>query len=126
MPYYLKELNEAIRRDPEAFVRECDDAFSRKVETVAQKIAEHRGESRVILLSGPSGSGKTTTALKIEEQLDKMGLETHTISMDNYFNTVDPETSTVGTKSHAVNATTSIRTSAIIVKILDCFIEYLQ
>ena len=43
-------------------------------------------------IMGASGSGKTTTALKIEEQLEKMGIQTHTISMDNYFNTIDPET----------------------------------
>ena len=92
MAYSLKLLNEGIRKDPQAFVDECDAAFHKKVEMAAQKIANHRGESRVILLSGPSGSGKTTTALKIEEQLEKMGIETHTVSMDNYFNTVDPET----------------------------------
>ena len=92
MAYSLKQLNEGIRSDPQAFVDECDAAFHKKVETAAQKIAGHRAESRIILLSGPSGSGKTTTALKIEEQLEKMGIETHTVSMDNYFNTIDPET----------------------------------
>ena len=92
MPYSLTEVNEAIRRDPKGFAEECDAAYAKKVETAAKKIVEHQNESRIILLSGPSGSGKTTTALKIEEQLVKMGIETHTISMDNYFNTVDPET----------------------------------
>ena len=92
MPYSLTELNDAIRSDPKAFVEECDAAYAKKVETAAKKIAEHRSESHVILLSGPSGSGKTTTALKIEEALEKLGIETHTVSMDNYFNTVDPET----------------------------------
>lgn len=92
MPYSLTQINEAIRSDPVAFAAECDAAFAKKVENAAKKIAEHRSESHVILLSGPSGSGKTTTALKIEEQLEKMGIETHTVSMDNYFNTVDPET----------------------------------
>ena len=92
MAYSLKQLNEGIRSDPQAFADECDAAFHKKVETAAQKIAGHRAESRIILLSGPSGSGKTTTALKIEEQLEKMGIETHTVSMDNYFNTIDPET----------------------------------
>ncbi len=92
MPYSLTEVNEAIRRDPKGFAEECDAAYAKKVETAAKKIAEHQNESRIILLSGPSGSGKTTTALKIEEQLEKMGVETHTVSMDNYFNTVDPET----------------------------------
>ena len=92
MPYSLTRLNEAVRSDPAAFARECDAAFAKKVENAAKKIADHRGESHVVLLSGPSGSGKTTTALKIEEQLDKRGIETHTTSMDNYFKTLDPET----------------------------------
>ena len=92
MPYSLTQLNDAIRSDPKGFVEECDALFAKKVENAAKKIAEHRDESRIILLSGPSGSGKTTTALKIEEKLEQMGVTTHTISMDNYFNTIDPET----------------------------------
>ena len=92
MQYSLKEVNEAFRSDPSAFSAECDAGYAKKVANAAKKIAEHRSESRIILLSGPSGSGKTTTALKIEEQLEKMGVETHSIAMDNYFLTVDPET----------------------------------
>ena len=88
----LSRINEAIRRDPTGFAAECDAAFAKQVELAARKIAGHRGESRVVLLSGPSGSGKTTTALKLEEQLEKMGVKTHAISMDNYFNTIDPQT----------------------------------
>ena len=92
MPYSLSQINEAVRSDPQGFARECDAAFTKKVEMAAQKIADHRSQSHVILLSGPSGSGKTTTAMKIEEVLEHMGIVTHTISMDNYFNTIDPET----------------------------------
>ena len=92
MAYSLTELNQAVRRDPKGYADTCDAAFAKKVEEAARKIADHRKESHIILLSGPSGSGKTTTALKIEEQLEKMGIRTHTISMDNYFNTIDPET----------------------------------
>ncbi|MEY8387738.1 nucleoside kinase [Oscillospiraceae bacterium 38-13] len=92
MSYSLKQINEAIRGDPAAFAQECDAQFARKVENAARKIAEHRSESHIILLSGPSGSGKTTTALKIEEKLEEMGIGTHTVSMDNYFKTFDPDT----------------------------------
>ena len=92
MPYSLSQINEAIRSDPKGFADQCDAAFAQKVTMAAEKIARHRSESHVILLSGPSGSGKTTTALKIEEQLENMGIVTHTVSMDNYFNTIDPET----------------------------------
>lgn len=90
--YSLKQINEAVRGDPAAFAQECDAVFAQKVETAARKIAEHRAESHIILLSGPSGSGKTTTALKIEEKLEEMGIETHTVSMDDYFKTFDPDT----------------------------------
>ncbi len=92
MPYPLHEINAAIRTDPKGFAEACDAAFAKKVDAAARKIADHRGASHVILLSGPSGSGKTTTAMKIEEVLERMGIVTHTISMDNYFNTIDPET----------------------------------
>ena len=92
MAYSLEEINSKIRSDPAAFARECEEIHAKKIQTAAEKIAAHRGESRVILLSGPSGSGKTTTAMKIEDRLRSMGVETHTVSMDNYFNTVDPET----------------------------------
>ena len=50
------------------------------------------GKGEFVAVMGPSGSGKTTTALKIEEKLEEMGIHTHTVSLDNYFLTLDPET----------------------------------
>ncbi len=92
MAYSLIDINQAALSNPEEFSRRCDEDFQKKVRMAAEKIADHRGESRIILLSGPSGSGKTTTALKVEDALKSMGIMTYTVSMDNYFNTVDPET----------------------------------
>lgn len=92
MAYSLKEINDAIRSDPKGFVEECDAAYNRKIEKAARQIAENRANSRIVLLSGPSGSGKTTTAKKIEAKLEEMGIRSHAIAMDNYFQTVDPET----------------------------------
>lgn len=92
MAYTLTTINEAIHSDPKGFVEEADAEFQKKVNTAAKKIANHRGESHIVLLSGPSGSGKTTTAMKISEALDNAGITTHTVSMDNYFMTIDPET----------------------------------
>ena len=60
MPYSLKEVNEAVRSDPAAYAAECDALYAEKVRNAAEKIADHRKESHIILLSGPSGSGKTT------------------------------------------------------------------
>ena len=92
MAYSVKTINEALRSDPAGFVAECEAKHKEKIRAAAEQIAANRENSHVILLSGPSGSGKTTTALMIEALLDASDIETHTISMDNYFNTVDPET----------------------------------
>ena len=92
MAYSLKEINEAVRSDPRGFVEECDAAYNKKIEKAALQIANNRANSRIVLLSGPSGSGKTTTAKKIEAKLEEMGIRSHAIAMDNYFQTVDPAT----------------------------------
>ena len=92
MAYSLKKINDAIHSDPAGFVAECEENHAKKIRDAADRIAANANRSHVVLLSGPSGSGKTTTAMMIEALLDAMGVETHTISMDNYFNTIDPET----------------------------------
>ncbi len=92
MAYSLAQINDAVRSDPQGFVQESDAAYNKKIEAAARKIAANLSRSRIVLLSGPSGSGKTTTAKKIEAKLEEMGVHSHTVSMDNYFKTVDPET----------------------------------
>ena len=92
MAYSLSKINDAVRSDPQGFAQESDEAYNRKIEAAARKIADNLSKSRIVLLSGPSGSGKTTTAKKIEAKLEEMGIHSHAIAMDNYFLTVDPET----------------------------------
>ena len=92
MAYSLSKINEAVRSDPLGFVQESDAAYERKIEAAARKIADNLSRSHIVLLSGPSGSGKTTTAKKIEAKLKEMGINSHSVEMDNYFKTVDPET----------------------------------
>ena len=67
---------------------EDDESYLEKIREVGDKIVLSRGEKPIILLSGPSGSGKTTTAQFLEKYLDGIGIETHTVSLDNYFTTV--------------------------------------
>lgn len=92
MAYQLEEINRKLRTDPAAFVAECDGVYQTRLESAADRILERMKQSPIVLLSGPSGSGKTTTALKLEQELERRGVNTHTISMDNYFNTIDPDT----------------------------------
>lgn len=92
MAYQLKTINDAIRSDPKGFLEECDAEYQRKIDRAAEQIIKNLPNSPLALLSGPSGSGKTTTAMKIDEALERRGVITQTISMDNYFRTVSPET----------------------------------
>ena len=91
-PYDLENINKRAAGDPESFAQECEAIFNRKVDEVAATITEHIAESRVVFLSGPSGSGKTTTANKICDALEGIGVHAHTISMDKYYIAHSPET----------------------------------
>lgn len=92
MAYSLSQINDAVRSDPRGFAQECDAAYNKKIEAAARKILENLSNSRIVLLSGPSGSGKTTTAKKIQAKLEELGVHSHAVALDNYFQTVDPET----------------------------------
>ncbi len=89
----LEEINYRTIVDPKGFVEECDAEYAAKISLAADRIVGNLAHSPVVLLSGPSGSGKTTSAQKIEEELERRGVGSHSVSMDNYFMTVDPETS---------------------------------
>ena len=92
MAYQLEEINRAVRQDKLGFMEECDHQYQKKVEQAADLICKNMKLSPVVLLSGPSGSGKTTTAHKITAELQRRGVGTHTISMDDYFVRRDPST----------------------------------
>ena len=92
MSYSLEEINYRTVVDPKAFLEESDAAYDQKARTAADRITGNLKRSPIVLLSGPSGSGKTTTAMKIAEELNRRGIGTHYVAMDDYFKTVTPET----------------------------------
>ena len=92
MAYKLSEINKRVLADPAEFTAECEAVFNGNVINTAEKIAAHSAVSPLVLLSGPSSAGKTTTANKICDALKKHGIRAHTISLDNYFFTFNPET----------------------------------
>lgn len=92
MAYDLNDINFRTVADPKGFIQECDAVYAERVKIAADKIIENRKNSPIVLLSGPSGSGKTTTAQKISEELERRGIRSHYVGMDDYFKTVDPRT----------------------------------
>ena len=92
MAYQLQEINKRIRTDVAEFLAECDQNYGDRVSLAADRIIANLDRSPIVLLSGPSGSGKTTTALKIAEELQRRGVNSHAVAMDNYFKTVNRRT----------------------------------
>ena len=92
MAYDLDDLNLRTVSDPKGFMEECDQRYRDRVEKAVDRILENKQRSPIILLSGPSGSGKTTTSMKIAESLEKRGVRTYYVGMDDYFKTVDHNT----------------------------------
>ncbi|MBO6010804.1 MAG: nucleoside kinase, partial [Oscillospiraceae bacterium] len=88
----LAEVNRRVREDPADLIAECESRYAEQVSATADMIMENMANSPVVLLAGPSGSGKTTTAFKLEQELEARGIITHSVSLDNYFKTVDHRT----------------------------------
>ncbi len=92
MAYQLQQINKSIRDDVTGFLAACDESYHQRVCLAVDTIIGNLSKSPIVLLSGPSGSGKTTTAMKIAEELLCRGVGCHTISMDNYFLTINRAT----------------------------------
>ena len=92
MAYNLNDINLKTVSDPKGFMAECDQLYRDRVGQAVDRILENKRCSPIILLSGPSGSGKTTTSMKIAEALEKRGVHTYYVGMDDYFKTVDSST----------------------------------
>ena len=90
--FEFSTIEKELRLDPRGFIAECDHTLNGRLTRAAAKIATAAKQKPVVLLAGPSGSGKTTTAHKLAEELNWIGVGTHVVSMDDYFRTVDPET----------------------------------
>ncbi len=69
---------------PEAFCKECERKYNRKIQKIAKDIAENQ-EKTIVMLAGPSSAGKTTTAKKLREALADLNIVCHTISLDDFY-----------------------------------------
>ena len=92
MAYKLNEINLKTVSDPKGFMEEYDQLYKDRVEEAVDRILDNKKNSPIILLSGPSGSGKTTTSIRLAEALERRGVFTHYVGMDDYFITVDSTT----------------------------------
>lgn len=91
MKYYIEDINYQVENHATKFITFCENEYDSRLNEIAESIVQNAENAPVVLISGPSGSGKTTTAMKLEQKLDKMGHEAHTLSLDNYFRELNDE-----------------------------------
>ena len=87
----VKELNAFASGDVAARILEEEEAYAKRIESIAEGIV--LGDKvRLVLLAGPSGSGKTTTANLIADALRLKGEESLVLSLDDFYRDVkDPQ-----------------------------------
>lgn len=85
------QLYALISADPAAVLENDRRHYFKQIVQAADVIAANADRRPIICLAGPSGSGKTTTALLIERELDRRGMETHTLQMDDFFSPLTGE-----------------------------------
>lgn len=69
------------------FVLRCEEVFHDKISAAAATILS--GNRPIVALTGPSGSGKTTTAMRLKDYLENLGVTVCLLSMDNFFLPLD-------------------------------------
>ncbi|MBR2406133.1 MAG: hypothetical protein IKB04_03675 [Clostridia bacterium] len=79
-----KQIETLLHYDPQWLIRKEGDRYEKEIAAVAERIQRLSGR-QLVLISGPSASGKTTTALKLQQRLRECGRETHTVSLDNFY-----------------------------------------
>ena len=83
---YVATLNEHIAQHSVAdIIRVAEALHEKKLAEIADFIALHKKQVRVILIAGPSSSGKTTFAQRLGIQLRVNGVRPVPISLDDYF-----------------------------------------
>lgn len=81
----LPEINRLAAHDPQGLIDQSEDRYRRQIRQVADAFCRHMTQNRLILLAGPSSSGKTTTSLNLQAELHRRGINTLSISLDDFF-----------------------------------------
>ena len=78
---------DAVLADGQAIrlINLCEARQERKYAEIANQIFWHKNKTKIVMMSGPSSSGKTSSALRIAQQCNVLGIMPKVIELDNYF-----------------------------------------
>ncbi len=81
----MEEINRGAQTDAKAFVEKAEADYHANIAAIARKIAGENPVCRLVMLAGPSSSGKTTTAHLLKKALEKAGVGSVSISLDDFY-----------------------------------------
>lgn len=80
------DLNERVSTGKyDEVIRIAELCYNNQLNEIADVIKERINEIKLILIAGPSSSGKTTTSKKLESYIRSKGINTISVSIDDYF-----------------------------------------
>lgn len=78
-----EKIYSEFSKKPEDYIEKCEKRYDDFLESTVNKVVK-KGIKR-IFICGQSGSGKTTTSLRLTDMLNKKGLKTHIVELDDFF-----------------------------------------
>ncbi|HIZ56180.1 MAG TPA: hypothetical protein H9671_08275 [Firmicutes bacterium] len=82
---FVHELNQNAKNDLQGWVASCEQRYRQQVLAAVHEIVSNTGKDRIVLMAGPSSSGKTTTAQILREELKDRGVDSVTVSLDDFY-----------------------------------------
>jgi len=87
---YVWGFNKVVSEgNVEEYIRRTEIRFDDKLKAICDEIIGKLDKLRMVLIAGPSSSGKTTTTKELALRLRSRGIETLTISVDDYYKEMD-------------------------------------
>ena len=80
----LEYINDKAINNPQEFINECEKRYEEIISEITEKIVSTKGRE-IVMLAGPSSAGKTTTARRLKESLEKSGVKTYVLSLDDFY-----------------------------------------
>lgn len=81
----IDEINKKVKNNPEKFIKECEEKFSKNVLKAVDYIKKNG--IKYVFVSGPTSSGKTTFSKHFADYISDF--DHIDISLDDYYNTLD-------------------------------------
>ncbi len=81
----IEVINRFAQEEPQVFVRRVETQYGDSLAEAARFVARKTGGMELVMLAGPSSSGKTTTAQMLMKELEKQGIFSASISLDDFY-----------------------------------------